>query len=62
MVKNDPTRMATKKKAAKGAPLPSPEGLYVETGAAVWFQSTEHMWLPCTVVRGCRSKFEDVVL
>lgn len=42
--------------------LPSPEGLYVEQGAAVWFQSPEHMWLPCKVIRGCRSKFEDVVL
>eukprot|EP01043_Picozoa_sp_COSAG02_P099250 COSAG02_NODE_35365_length_469_cov_1.108108_1_plen_145_part_01 len=42
--------------------LPSPEGLNVETGANVWFASQDHMWLPCKVVRGCRSKAEDVVV
>ena len=44
------------------SPLPSPEGIIVEAGAHVWFQHPTEMWQPCTVAKGCRSKFEEVTL
>ena len=49
--------------AAAAAALPSPEGMVCDDGQMVWFRhDAEHMWLPCTVTRGCQSKFEEVEL